>query len=60
MPALFSFGQHPALEAVQAQLQNGERLFDVIQEGEEALPISHFGSRYFCSNGALHVHVCRR
>ena len=27
MPALFSLGQHPALQAVQAQLQDGERLF---------------------------------
>ena len=27
MPALFSLGQHPALQAVQAQLQDGDRLF---------------------------------
>ena len=27
MPTLFSLGQHPALQAVQAQLHDGERLF---------------------------------
>ena len=32
MPALFSLGQHPALQAVQAQLENGERLFAFLDD----------------------------
>ena len=32
MPALFSLGQHPALLAVQAQLEDGERLFAFLDD----------------------------
>ena len=32
MPALFSLGQHPAVHAVQAQLQDGERLFAFLDD----------------------------
>ena len=32
MPALFSLGQHPALQAVQAQLHDGERLLAFLDD----------------------------
>ena len=32
MPALFSLGQHPALEAVAAQLQPGEALYAFLDD----------------------------
>ena len=32
MPALFSLGQHPALQVVQSQLQDGERLFAFLDD----------------------------
>ena len=63
MPLLFSLGQHRALQAVAAQLQDGEKLFaflddihDVCPRPDRVLPMHAMIHRELWTHARIRVH----
>ena len=56
MPALFSLGQHPALLAVQAQLEDGERLFAFLDDAYVVCSPARVNAIYGLLQNALFAH----
>ena len=63
MPALFSLGQHPALETSQSQLLGGETLCAFLDDpyaickGDRAVPIFNLIERELWTHSRIEVHL---